>query len=157
MIITLLFALLIHGSLSEVERNVMDSRLKADLVCLMDDLSITDGEMFSLRDGVVYPGDRMPGDGTPENAASERYGMTATTRQLVDTMTKKLLHFEPMSDFMYSLCHDILAAVVEVVSGQRFSEYLNEHIFTMQVLNFGYCYDIIHPALQILTYDGLKK
>lgn len=53
MIITLLFALLIHGSLSEVERNVMDSRLKADLVCLMDDLSITDGEMFSLRDGVV--------------------------------------------------------------------------------------------------------
>ena len=42
LIITLLFALLIHGSLSEVERNVMDSRLKADLVCLMDDLSITD-------------------------------------------------------------------------------------------------------------------
>lgn len=39
------------------------------------------------------------------------------------------LEFEAGEDFNYSLCHDILAAVVEVASGKKFSEYLNEVIF----------------------------
>ena len=53
----------------------------------------------------------------------------ASTREIVDLFAKKPLHFTPGARFQYSICHDILAAVVEVVSGMRFSEYLKTVIF----------------------------
>ena len=53
----------------------------------------------------------------------------ATTRQLVDARAEDPLCFEPGTDFLYSTSHDVLAAVIEVVSGQRFGEYLKAHIF----------------------------
>lgn len=56
------------------------------------------------------------------------YGQEATTRQLVDAMAHKPLCFDPGEDFKYSLCHDVLAAVIEEVSGERFSEYLEKHV-----------------------------
>ena len=39
------------------------------------------------------------------------------------------LLFEPGSHWNYSLSHDVLAAVVEIISGMRFSDYVQEHIF----------------------------
>lgn len=56
-------------------------------------------------------------------------GGRATTRQLVDARARDPLCFEPGTDFLYSTSHDVLAAVIEVASGQRFSEYLKAHIF----------------------------
>ena len=42
---------------------------------------------------------------------------------------KTPLSFEPGTRFQYSLCHDALAGVVEVITGKRFSEYMKECIF----------------------------
>ena len=53
----------------------------------------------------------------------------ATTREVIAMMAKMPLVYEPRTRYSYSLCHDVLAAVVEVVSGQRYSAYLKEHIF----------------------------
>ena len=53
----------------------------------------------------------------------------ASTRQLVEARAKDPLCFEPGTDFMYSLSHDALAAVIEAASGMRFSEYLRANIF----------------------------
>ena len=53
----------------------------------------------------------------------------AITLEIVDQFAKKPLLFTPGSRFQYSICHDILAAVVEVASGMRFSEYLKAVIF----------------------------
>ena len=39
------------------------------------------------------------------------------------------MDFEPGTRYQYSLSHDVLGAVIEVVSGQSFGEYLYEHIF----------------------------
>ena len=61
--------------------------------------------------------------------AKKKYGESATTRQLVDALAKEPLEFDPGADFLYSLGHDVLAAVIEVVSGKKFSEYLEENIF----------------------------
>ena len=52
-----------------------------------------------------------------------------TTEQAVSTFIKTPLSFEPGERFQYSLCHDVLAAVIEKVSGIRFSVYMNEIIF----------------------------
>ena len=61
--------------------------------------------------------------------ALEAFGDEATTRQLVDAKAREPLSFEPGTNFLYSLCHDVLAAVIEVASGLRFSDYLSENIF----------------------------
>ena len=42
---------------------------------------------------------------------------------------KTPLSFEPGTRFQYSLCHDTLAAVVEVITGKPFSQYMKEVIF----------------------------
>jgi len=39
------------------------------------------------------------------------------------------LQFEPGTAFKYGICHEVLAALIEKLSGQRFGEYLREHIF----------------------------
>ena len=51
------------------------------------------------------------------------------TREFARALAKEPLDFEPGSKYQYSLCHDVLAAFVEVVSGQNFEEYVQEHIF----------------------------
>ncbi len=53
----------------------------------------------------------------------------ASTREIVDALARSPLCFEPGTDFLYSLSHDVLAAVIEAVSGERFSDYLRAHIF----------------------------
>jgi CubicO group peptidase (beta-lactamase class C family) len=49
--------------------------------------------------------------------------------ELVNAFIRSPLQFEPGDKFLYSLCHDVLAAVVEVASGMRFAEYLKKTIF----------------------------
>ncbi len=51
------------------------------------------------------------------------------TVETVRAIAGEPLIFEPGAHWAYSLCHDVLGALVEVVSGQRFGEYLKEHIF----------------------------
>ena len=53
----------------------------------------------------------------------------ATTRQIAEAKAEDPLEFDPGTDFQYSFSHDVLAAVIEAVSGQRFSAYLQEHIW----------------------------
>lgn len=53
----------------------------------------------------------------------------ATTRQVIEALAGEPLDFEPGTHFQYSLSHDVLGAVIEVVSGQRLGEYFDEHIF----------------------------
>jgi len=57
------------------------------------------------------------------------------TNGRMDTLTvlrclgEEPITFEPGSHWQYSLSHDVLAGVVEVVSGQKFRDYMKEHIF----------------------------
>ena len=53
----------------------------------------------------------------------------ASTRELVAAMAEMPLALEPGTRWMYSLAHDVLAAVVEVTSGERFGEYLRKYVF----------------------------
>lgn len=39
------------------------------------------------------------------------------------------LQFDPGSQYKYGICHEMLAALIEKLSGQSFGEYLEEHIF----------------------------
>ena len=52
-----------------------------------------------------------------------------STRDLVGAMANKVLGFEPGTRFRYSLCHDVLGALIEVWSGKSFGEYMSENVF----------------------------
>lgn len=51
------------------------------------------------------------------------------TREAMKYLAKEPLLFEPGDRWEYSLCHDVLAALVEVISGQKFEDYVKENIF----------------------------
>ena len=51
------------------------------------------------------------------------------TVQTIRNLASEPLLFDPGAQWNYSLCHDVLAAVVELVSGVRFGEYVKQHIF----------------------------
>ena len=68
-------------------------------------------------------------DAPPIRALREKTGNAASTREIVAKFVETPLLFEPGERFEYSLCHDVLAVVVESVSGKRFAEYMDEEIF----------------------------
>ena len=51
------------------------------------------------------------------------------TREAMKYLALEPLDFEPGTYYQYSLCHDVLAAVVEVISGERFGEFVKKNIF----------------------------
>ncbi|MBO4310891.1 MAG: beta-lactamase family protein [Lachnospiraceae bacterium] len=62
-------------------------------------------------------------------------GANATTREIVDSFVQTPLKFEPGTHFLYSLSHDVIAAIIEVVSGKSFGEYLKENIWDRLGMN----------------------
>ncbi|MEV5026637.1 serine hydrolase domain-containing protein [Paenibacillus sp. LPE1-1-1.1] len=50
------------------------------------------------------------------------------TRIFVKALAKEPLLFEPGTRWNYSFCHDVLAALVEVVDGRQFSTYIRDEI-----------------------------
>jgi len=51
------------------------------------------------------------------------------TREAMKYLAKEPLLFEPGDRWQYSLCHDVLAALVEVISGVKFEDYVQKNIF----------------------------
>ncbi|MBQ7604047.1 MAG: beta-lactamase family protein [Clostridia bacterium] len=61
--------------------------------------------------------------------ANEEAGGHGSTRELICALAGKPLSFDPGTDYQYSLCHDILAAVIEEVAGERFARYMARTLF----------------------------
>ena len=60
---------------------------------------------------------------------ADRTGGRCPTRETVAAIARMPLDFHPGEKFQYSLCHDVLAAAVEVMSGMRFGDYVKKYIF----------------------------
>lgn len=58
-----------------------------------------------------------------------RQNPDADTVTLANAIAKTPLEFEPGTHYRYSLSHDILAAIAEVITGKNFEEYVSEWIF----------------------------
>ena len=66
-------------------------------------------------------------------------GEDASTRDLVKAFAQSPLAFEPGTNFLYSLCFDVLGAIIEVVTGRTFSEYVSSVIFNpLQMESCGF-------------------
>ena len=60
--------------------------------------------------------------------AVRRTGGKLPTRAFAEALAKEPLLFEPGTRWNYSLCHDVLAALVEAVDGRRFGSYIRDEI-----------------------------
>ncbi len=88
------------------------------------DNPITMQNLFTMSAGFTYETDT---DAFKE--ANELTNGKMDTLTVIKCLAKEPLAFEPGKMWRYSLCHDVLAAVVEVISGKKFSEYVKENIF----------------------------
>ena len=80
--------------------------------------------LMTMTGGLDY--DKMRGSVKDVLAAK---GDSAGTVELVSAFADAPLIFEPGTHFRYSLCHDVLAAVIEKASGMKYSEYLRTAVF----------------------------
>ena len=63
------------------------------------------------------------------NEMVEKTGGRAPTMAMAEVLGRTAIFAEPGERWHYSLCHDLLAALVEKVSGLRFAEYVRQNIF----------------------------
>lgn len=85
---------------------------------------ITIGDLFSMTAGFSYDL-QSPGFQKAKELTGGKYGTVETIR----CVAADPLCFEPGTHWQYSICHDVLAALVSVISGQKFRDYVKEHIF----------------------------
>lgn len=78
--------------------------------------------LFTMCGGFTY-------DLGSENLLRFKNEEDATTLDIVKAMAKEKLIFDPGTHWSYSICHDILAGVIEVVSGKSFEQFLKEEIY----------------------------
>ena len=79
--------------------------------------------LFSMTAGFSYD------LASPSLAAFRAENPACPTRELIRHLAGDPLHFDPGTRWNYSLCHDVLAAFVEVLSGQLFADYVHDHLF----------------------------
>ena len=85
---------------------------------------MTARHLFTMSAGFTYDLTTEP----IQKLAEESRG-TAVLRDFIPKFVQTPLSFVPGTRFQYSLCHDVLAAVVEVITGLRFSAYVKEAVF----------------------------
>ncbi len=85
---------------------------------------ITIQDLFTMSAGLTY----NLGSTAIRDAIAATDGR-GPTREIVRAIAKDPLAFEPGSHWNYSLCHDVLGGLIEVVSGQAFGAYLRGHVF----------------------------
>ena len=112
---------------------------------------ITLWNLFTMTAGFNY-NTRKP----PFDKARELTGGKMDTLTVLRCMAEQPLNFEPGTMWLYSLCHDVLAGVVEVVSGQKFRDYMQEHIFGPLDMKATYNSDLVADkmAQQYRFVDG---
>ena len=86
--------------------------------------TMTVRQLFSMTAGLTYATDTENLKRCYVDTKGEM-----PTREVMKYLAQDPLAYEPGESWLYSLGHDVLAAIVEVVSGVRFGEYVKKHIF----------------------------
>lgn len=100
-----------------------DVYLERDGVKCAPALPIKVKHLFTMTAGFNYNINAAP---TKELLSS---GKRISTVEFANAAVRSPIVFEPGERFQYSMCHDILGAVVEAVSGKAFGDYMKENIF----------------------------
>lgn len=84
---------------------------------------ITIRNLFTMTSGLSYE------LSSPSIELEKERNENCATLNIIRAIAQEPLLFEPGTHWEYSLSHDVLAGLVEVISGKRFSQYMQENIF----------------------------
>lgn len=105
------------------EMNVRKQLANGEFVLEKAESPIRVRDLFTMTAGFSYD------LGSPAlKEVVERTNGKVPTRLFADALAKEPLQFEPGTRWSYSLCHDVLAALIEVVDGRRFSAFIRDEI-----------------------------
>lgn len=96
---------------------------------------VTIQDLMDMTAGVVYPDASFPAGAIMQEMIDEYYrkifeeDTPTSTYDLANLIGEQPLAFQPGEEWCYSFCADVLGAVVEVVSGKSYGEFLHENIF----------------------------
>lgn len=135
------------GSIFGGDKEVSQSGYTKNQIKVIDLFTMSAGFDYSLNDTAIT------------QALNEG---KKSTRELVGAMSQKTLGFEPGTRFRYSLCHDILGALIEVWSGKKLGEYMKANIFDplcMKSTFFGIPENkrLLNRMAIRYTYDNERK
>ena len=85
---------------------------------------ITIRHLLSMKAGFSYDT-----DSPALQLARKETGGRCPTLETIRYLAKEPLRYEPGEGYGYSLAHDVLAAVIEVITGKRFGQFVEENIF----------------------------
>lgn len=91
-------------------------------------------DLLRMTSGLVYPDDSTEA-GRQTAAVFEEMDrrlfteQAMTTREVADALGGCVLDFDPGSSWKYGTSADVLGAVIEVVSGMKFGEFLDKKLF----------------------------
>lgn len=119
-----------------------DENWNLELVKLQRHMCIQD--LFTMSAGLNYD---LNTEAIKE-AIKESDGK-APTLKIAGAIAKGPLEYQPRDRWGYSLCHDVLAAVVEAATGVRFAEYVQKNIFDKLGMKDSYYHinDEIKPRM----------
>jgi CubicO group peptidase (beta-lactamase class C family) len=90
-------------------------------------------DLLSMTSGLVYPGEDKAGQDTARVFLEMDQRLLGNhpmdTLEAMNKLGKCTLAFHPGTFWQYGTSADVLGAIVEVVSGQRFGEFLKKEIF----------------------------
>lgn len=90
---------------------------------------ITIKNLVTMTSGISYPGDDDAGARSISKLYDKYDAMPATVDAAKLVATEAALSFQPGEHWKYGFSHDVVGALIEVISGMRFGEYLKKHIF----------------------------
>ncbi len=91
-------------------------------------------DLMNMTSGLCYEDDCTPaglqtGALFDELESRIRTDNPMTTREVADRLADCVLDFAPGTNFRYGTSADVMGAVIEVVSGKKFSEFLQDEFF----------------------------
>lgn len=90
-------------------------------------------DLFCMTSGFTYDGNSCLTERLTGKLLQTLYQnfekTSCPTREFVRKIATLPLAFEPGTRWRYGLSHDVLGGLIEVLSGQKFGEYVKEHIF----------------------------
>lgn len=111
-----------HGRNAKIEKSTRNILIK-------DLLNMTSGYTYGAWSEDAPCGELLTSDLINELNRDAAGDSKITTMDVAERLAKIPVSFEPGTDYQYGLSADILGAVIEKVSGMKFSEFLKERIF----------------------------
>ena len=104
---------------------------------------VTIQHLLDMTAGIVYPDSSFAAGNEMQKLFSQveeglRNGRNISTVEFMNEVGKQPLEFQPGESWRYGACADVLGAVVEVVSGMKYGEFLKKEIFSLTVFKPEY-------------------